>query len=100
MAESLLNEASDDIEGARLLAARDKTSIAWLHAFPVSSLGLRLDDSSLRVAVGLRLGTTIGAPHFCRHYGAEVPSRGLHGLSCKSSEGQHVRHAAINDIIH
>ncbi len=67
VAESLLNEALDYTERARLLAARDKTSGAWLHAFPVSSLGLRLDDSSLRVAVGLRLGTTICAPHFCRH---------------------------------
>ncbi len=59
MAESLLNEASDNIERARLLAAKDKTSGAWLHAFPVSSLGLRSDYSSLRVAVGLSLGTTI-----------------------------------------
>ncbi len=50
VAESLLNEASDDIERARLLAARTRSG-AWLHAFPVSSLGLRLYDSSLRVAV-------------------------------------------------
>ncbi len=58
MAESLLNEASDNIERARLLAAKDKTS-GGLHAFPVSSLGLRSDYSSLRVAVGLSLVTTI-----------------------------------------
>ncbi len=90
MAESLLNEASDDIERARLLAARTRSG-AWLHAFPVSSLGLRLDYSSLRMAVRLRLGITICAPHFCRHCDAEVPSRGLHGLSCKSSEGRHVK---------
>ena len=27
-------------------------------------------------------------------------SRGTHGLSCRSSEGRHPRHAAVNDIIH
>ena len=99
-ASTLLNGAKDDVERARLLAAMDKDSGAWLQALPISSVGLRMDDSTLRIAVGLRLGTTICVPHICQHCGAEVSARGTHGLSCKSSEGRYFRHAAINDIIH
>ena len=33
---------------------------------------LRVDDHTLRVAVDLRLGTTIVAPHQCQHCGEEV----------------------------
>ena len=100
MAEQLLDEASDDVSRARLLAAATKESGAWLHALPVSSLGLRMDDDSLRIAVGLRLGAPICGPHLCHHCGAEVDVLGRHGLSCRKSEGRHHRHAAVNDIIH
>lgn len=98
-ASSLLAGARDEVERARLLAAMDRDSGAWLQALPISSVGLRLDDSTLRIAVGLRLGTSICAPHICQHCGAEVSARGTHGLSCRSSEGRHPRHAAVNDII-
>ena len=73
--KSLLAEVADDEEKARLLAAGDKISGAWLH-FP---LGLRMDDSCLMIAV-------------CQHCGAEVSAWGLHGLSCRSSEGRHMKH--------
>ena len=99
-ASSLLEGASDDVERARLLAAMDKDAGAWLQALPISSMGLRMDDSTLRIAVGLRLGSPICAPHLCQHCGAEVSASGTHGLSCKSSKGRHICHAAINDIIH
>ena len=66
----------------------------------IASVGLRMDDSCLRIAVGLRLGTSPLCPHICHHCGAEVPAHGLHGLSCRSSEGQHMRQSALNDIIH
>ena len=99
-ASTLLDGARDDMERARLLAAMDRDSGAWLQALPISSVGLKMDDSTLRIAVGLRLGTTICAPHICQHCGAEVSARGTHGLSCKYSEGRHFRHAEINDIIH
>ena len=84
---------------ARLLAARAKESGAWLQALPVSSLGLRMDREVVRVALGLRLGVTLCHPHVCLHCQAQVDHRGLHGLSCRRSQGRHPRHAAINDIV-
>ena len=59
-----------------------------------------IDDDSLRVAVGLRLGTPLCSPHQCQCCGEEVDVMGRHGLSCRRSEGRHHRHAAMNDIIH
>ncbi len=96
----LLGSSVDATERARLLAAMDKNSGAWLQALPISSIGLRLDYPSLRIAVGLRLGTAICAPHHCQFCGAEVSSLGLHGLCCRKSEGRHSRHASLNDIYH
>ena len=52
-AESLLENAPDDMAHARLLAFSTKESGAWLHALPISSVGLRMDDNTVRVAVGL-----------------------------------------------
>ena len=73
--------ASDEVERARLLAARDKDSGAWLQALPITSVGLRMDDDTLRTAVGLRLGTAICAPHNCQLCGAQVSQFDTHGLS-------------------
>ena len=98
-AESLLDGATDEVERARLLAAMNKVSGAWLNALPISSMGLRMDDSTLRIAVGLRLGTAICAPHICQLCGAEVTPLGTHGLSCRVSKGQHLRHSTVNSII-
>ena len=99
-AEGLLESAPDGITRACPLAVSAKESGAWLHALPISSLGLRMDDNTVRIAVGLRLGSTLCRPHDCQHCGAEVDHRATHGLSCKNSEGRHYRHGAINDIIH
>ena len=101
LANTLLDEAHDYQERSRLLAAMDKDSGAWLQALPLTSVGLRMDDSTLRIlAVGLRPGTSICSPHLCQHCGTEVTARGTHGLSCRYSQGRHSRHAALNDIIH
>ena len=76
----------------------DGSSGAWLQALPISSAGLCLDDTSLHIAVGLRLGTAICSPHPCQLCGSEVSSLGLHGLSCRKSEERHSCHASLNDI--
>jgi len=50
------------------------------------------------VAVGLRLGTSLCAPHTCP-CGATVDARGNHGLACRRSMCRQSRHALINDQI-
>ena len=97
--KQLLINAKDDENRARLLAASTKESGAWLRALPVSGLGLRLDDASVRIAVGLRLGTPICGQHLCQHCGASVDVLGRHAISCQRSGGRHHRHAALNSII-
>ena len=99
-ANALLENAPDALSHARLLATSAKESGAWLNALPISSLGLRMDDNTIRVSVGLRLGTTHCRPHACHHCGAEMNHLGTHDLSCVRSEGRHHRHAALNDIVH
>ena len=99
-AERLLENASDERDQARLRAAFSKESGAWLQALPVSSLGLRMDDNTVRVAIGLRLGSPLCRPHICHHCGVEVDCSANHGLHCRWSEGRHYRHAALNDIVH
>ena len=93
-ADCLLEGAGNDEECARLLSVSTKESGAWLRALPVSTLG-----STVRVAVGLRLGTTVCGPHSCQRCGDAVDALGRHALSCKRSEGRHQRHAAINAIV-
>ena len=73
---------------------------AWLNALPITSLGLRMDDTTIRISMGLRLGIPLCRNHICQHCGAEVSQFATHGLSCKRSAGRHYRHSAINDIIH
>jgi len=84
---------------ARLLAVASKRSSDWLHALPISSCGLRLDDEAIRVAIGLRLGTELCKVHTCP-CGAEVDTLGAHGLSCRQSVGRAARHQQLNDVIY
>ena len=96
---SLLQCAPDDTSTARLLAVTTRESGAWLNALPVSSLGIRMDNT-ICVAVGLRLGARLCRTHTCHHCGSDVDHLTTHGLSCHWSEGRHHHHSAINDIIH
>ena len=66
----------------------------------MTSLGLRLDKTAVRIAMGLCLGLQLCRPHTCQHCGAQVTEFTTHGLSYRKSAGRHFRHAALNDIIH
>ena len=97
--DTLLDNAPDARSRARLLAVATRESGAWLHALPISAIGLRMDDDVIRTATGLRLGAPICRPHYCQHCHVEVDKLGTHGLSCVKSAGRHSRHAAINSIV-
>lgn len=95
----LLQYQEDDVSKARLLAASAPHSGDWLHAIPISNCGLRLDDEAIRVAVGLRLGSRLCAPHTCA-CNEPVDPNGLHSFSCKRDSARILRHNALNDIVH
>ena len=86
-AQALLEDAPDARSRAGLLATSRKESGAWLNALPVSTLGLRLYDETMCLAVGLRLGTPLCRPHECSNCGTMVDDLVTHGLSCRFSEG-------------
>ena len=94
----LLDDCTTDVDRARLRAAAQPHSGAWLNAFPAASVGTLLDPDTLRTAVALRVGAEVCAPHRCR-CGADIDERGLHGLSCQLSAGRFPRHAELNSVI-
>ena len=98
MSPSLLVGA-DPPSKSRLLASQRRESGAWLCAPPVSALGLRMEDETVRIAVGLRLGAPLCTPHNCLQCGDPVDESGYHGLSCRRSIGRQARHAALNDLV-
>ena len=97
--DTVLEDAPDATTTARLLAASTSESGVWLNTLPISSLGQRMDNNTIRVAVGIRLGTQLCRPHMCHHCGSEVNGFCIHGLSCHWSEGRHHCHSALNDIV-
>lgn len=58
-----------------------------------------MDNDCIRVAVGLRLGSSLCLPHLCPHCGSNVDESGIHALSCRKSKGRLPRHSSLNDII-
>ena len=95
----LTSSLPDRHHQARLLAVSAPHSGDWLHALPISSCGLRLDDEAVRVAVGLRLGATLCEPHQCP-CGATIDSEGTHGLAYTAAvpANQHVI-IALNELV-
>ena len=89
---------ANQLHRARLVAANQPHTGAWLQAVPVPSLGLLLDEDTVRVAVALRLGAQVCVPHRCR-CGQTVDRLGHHGLSCRFSAGRFPRHASLNDVV-
>jgi len=86
------------INKARLEAARSPHSADWLHVMPVEACGLALDNETVRIAVGLRLGLSLCGPHRCK-CGEMVGEDGYHGFVCRRSQGRSLRHHAVNDIL-
>ena len=99
LADSFLASALDNSCRVGLLVESCTETGAWLNAFLITPCGLRMDDKSVRVAIGLWLGAPIGHPHQCCHCGADVDKLDMHGLSCQWSPGRLPRLAAVNDII-
>jgi len=57
-----------------------------------------MDNATVRIAVGLRLGAPIVRPHACV-CGTEVAVNGHHGLSCRHGSGRQSRHNQDNDTL-
>ena len=74
----LLERHVDDYDKARLLTAASRHSADWLHAVPITSCGLQLDDDA----------------HMCC-CGAQVDVRDSHALSCKQSSNHLIRHKQL-----
>ena len=94
----LRDSFTDSLNLARLAAVSAPHSGDWLHALPITSCGLRLDDEAIRVSVGLRLGVNLCVQHTCP-CGATVDCTGIHGLSCHLAFGRQARHHLVNDIV-
>ncbi|ESO01798.1 hypothetical protein HELRODRAFT_160965 [Helobdella robusta] len=60
--------------------------------------GTRLDDSCVRVSLGLRLGLPILTEYVCL-CGANVEPLGYHGLSCRLGPDRQARHSTMNDFL-
>ena len=93
-----MSTLTSDLDQARLRAVFSPHTGDWLNAPPITSVGLRLDNETLRIAVGLRLGSQLCLPHICP-CGSAVEENGVHGLSCRRSAGRHLRHNLVNDIV-
>ena len=96
---SLCDNATNTISRARLQAVSTAKSGLWLNALPLSSVGLRMDDTTIRIAVGLRLGLPLCHPHSCHCCGGHVDEFATHGLSCRCSKGRHLCHSSVNSIV-
>ena len=61
----VVEQATTDIDKARLLAVQSPHSCDWLYAITISSCGLRQDNEAIRVAVFRRLCLELCQPHSC-----------------------------------
>ena len=94
----LLANCTSQIDKARIVASKAAPTDDCLNAPPITFIGLRMCNETIRVAVSLRHGAILREPHQC-NCGALVDARGLHGLSCRRSAGKHARRILLNDTI-
>ena len=94
----VLSATHNQVDLARLIVVAAPHSGAFLQAIPMSMIGTRLDETSFRIAVAIRLGAPVCTSHQCI-CGAPIEGTGLHGLSCRKSSSRIARHSAINGLI-
>ena len=92
----LLINTPDETSRAHLLASACKGSGAWLNAFPISACSLQIDNETICIAIGLRLGEPLCHPHNFYHCSANIDQLATHGPSCHWSKDRLPWHAAIN----
>ena len=56
---TLLAACTTAVDQARLKAMVRPHASDWLHAPPLTAVGLRLSDEAIRVATGIRIGTNL-----------------------------------------
>ena len=88
----------DSFNTGRLLAISAPHGGDWLHALPLATCGLKLDNEAIKIAVGLHLGINLCEPHQCL-CGKLVDARGTHGLSCKHGVASAICHHQLNNIV-
>ena len=57
--QTLLDNATSDIDKARLLAVKADHGSEWIFALPISACGIRIINEAVRIAIDLRLGLNI-----------------------------------------
>ena len=82
--QTLLDNATSDINKTRLPAVKADHGSEWIFALPISACGLRISNEAVRIAFDIRLGLNFCEPHSCP-CGGVVDAKGIHGLSCKRS---------------
>ena len=80
---------------ARLIAATALHSGDFLNVMPCLAVGTRLNNTSLCLAIALRLGAIMCAPHTCV-CGVQVGGDGTLG---RKSAGRQMRHNTVNNLI-
>jgi hypothetical protein len=94
----LLSAAPSQSDRARLIAVSAPHAGDFLMALPCSSLGTRLDNTSFRIAVALRLGLPVSSQYMCI-CGTAADSYGAHALVCHKTDGRRMRHNTVNDLL-
>jgi len=94
----LVHATTDPVDQARLLASCSPGSGDWLHAPSISTVGLDMDNATVQISAGLRLGAPVVRPHSCVCR-TTVTADGHHGLSRCRGSGRHSRHNQINDLL-
>ncbi|CAK9299090.1 unnamed protein product [Gordionus sp. m RMFG-2023] len=89
-----------EISDIQLLKNNDKyNGHEWLEALPSQALDNLLTNDQLRITIGFRLGGSLTYSHSCHQCNLPVQPNARQGLNCTRSQGRHLRHKAINEII-